>query len=191
MRPSRTLLFSLALVSLLVVPDPARAGITNPWSDWVYLDAFVGAEVARVDAAPLQLRSDTSFPLRTALPGTAFGVVLGSRLGLWSFALDYQRTQFIREQLFSNKVYGQAAVNLQLSRLVVLLHLDLGYAGLGGDLRTAQGFGGKLGTALDFYPLRWLSVGAGAALDAGAYRGLPRLTGSVGGTFVVRIGVHY
>jgi hypothetical protein len=181
----------MLLLAVMGSARPARAGATNAWSDWVFLTAFVGAEVARVDAAPLQLRSDTSFPLRTALPGTAFGFVLGTRLGLWSFGLDYQRTQFIREQLFSNKVYGQAAVNLQLSRFVVLVHLGFGYAGIGGDLRTAQGFGGQLGGAVDFYALRWLSAGVGVALDAGAYTGPPRLTSSVGGTFVVRIGVHY
>jgi hypothetical protein len=53
-----------------------------------------------------------------------------------------------------------------------------------------NGFGGKVGIAVDFYPLKWLALGVGASVDLQGFVNNNSLTGSYGGTFTARAGIH-
>lgn len=173
-------------VALCALPRTVRA------DERFAATAFVGLELAHVDAPALDLRTPATsdFPLRYALPGTAFGALATFRFGALAFGLAYRRTQFLREVLSSDKVFAEAEADLRRRFFVASARLGVGYANLGGDARTAHGAGGELAVAFDFFPLRALSIGASTAFDLAVYAGDAGALGSYGATFLFRVGLH-
>ncbi|HVY49845.1 MAG TPA: hypothetical protein VHB21_28315, partial [Minicystis sp.] len=152
---------------------------------------YFGLELAGVAPGALGLRSDTSFALRPVLPGTAFGGALQMRLHPLRVGLELQRTQFIREHLFSDKLYASVGVALPVWQLLVIPAVEIGYADLGGDRDTVRGLGGKAMTVVELPLDPAVLVGAGASLDGIGYATRDGALRSIGGTFSARLELRF
>jgi hypothetical protein len=187
----------LALALVVLSPRPARAGITVDSIDFVQLMPFAGSELVRVGFGGVSIGPNGQ-PLLVSgdfvTSGFTFGGVAGVRLAPFSFGLLFQHTSATTPNggpdFDVNKVYGQFGINSQFGSWVLLTHFDFGYAFLGTGNATIKGFGGKIGMALDFYPVQVLSIGAGGAFDVQGYSTDNGFIGGYGGTFVGRLGLH-
>jgi hypothetical protein len=193
--PLRRYLFAAAVLAALV-PTTARAGGINNRFDILHLRPFIGYEISRVGSIQVLLPDGSYYKTDTFhASGLAWGGYLGFRLGLISLDALFQRTELALTNdgraVQMNKLYLDLGFNFGTSWLRSVLDLGFGYSWL--DLEGVaprQGFGGRIGLSLDFYPAQWFSVGPTAAFDAQGYSIHNGYTGAFGGTFAIRIGFH-
>jgi hypothetical protein len=127
--------------------------------------------------------------------GLAWGAYLGFRLGPISLDALFQRTDLAQtgdgRGVNMHKLYADLGFNLGSSWIRSVIDIGFGYSFL--DIEGTprhQGFGGRVGVSLDFFPTKWLSVGPTASFDAQGYLTDNGLIGAYGGTFTGRIGFH-
>ena len=127
--------------------------------------------------------------------GLAWGAYLGFRIGPISLDGLFQRTDLAKTGdgigVTMTKIYADLGFNLGSRWIRSVLDFAFGYSFL--DIDNAprqQGFGGRIGVSLDFFPLRWLSIGPTASFDAQSYSTKTGYIGADGGTFTGRIGFH-
>ncbi len=191
----------LLLLALVVVGEVrAHAGIVKDYIDVVYVTPFVGLEIGRMGYAGVNSASTTTAPgIKSGsfvFDGLAYGGGAGFRIGGLSIGAIYQRTQAdgpnAGSSLNLNKLYGEVGINIRTSFIMTIIHFDFGWAFFGQDgLSRQDGLGGKVGIALEFYPVRILSLGVGADFDAqGFFPSGSSAIGTYGGTFLARVGLH-
>ncbi len=181
------------LLAILAAPNRAHAGLVFPNSDVFQLTPFVGAEVTRFGFAGLDSTGLKSGDYVAS--GITYGALGGFKLGPVSVGVLFQRTEELDTpqnlSLNLNKLYGEIGMNVKAGKMIAVMHLDFGWAFFQpGNAKTEEGFGGKLGLALDFYPIKWLSLGGGVDLDIQGFDTERGLIGGFGGTFVFRVGLH-
>ena len=177
------------LVALVCCSSRAMAGgLSGDEFDWLFVRPFVGYEVAHIGAA-----SVTGSTGETTVHGLAFGGEAGLRLGPFTFAALYQRTEALDDANKGanlNKLYGEFAVNIRSGFMNGVLSAAFGWAMIGAASSQTNGFGGKFGAGLDFYLADWVSIGPGAAFDLQGYILPNGVIGGYGGTFVARVGFY-
>ena len=180
------------LVFALLLPSVADAGLLHKEIDVFQLTPFVGAEVTRYGFAGIDANGLTGGDF--VATGVTFGALAGFKLGPLSLGVLYQRTEEIDKppglDLNLNKLYAEVGFNIRASIMIAVIHFDFGWAFFEANSKTEQGFGGKFGVALDFYPLKWLSLGLGVDCDLQGFDTEKKLIGGFGGTFVFRAGLH-
>jgi hypothetical protein len=181
-------LSSTMLLAILGTPRPAHAGYWEG-DDLVQVTSFAGGEVVKMGGLVPASMGD---PFTAS--GFSIGGVFGIRLSPLSLGVLVQQTEALDgggRHLELDKVYAEAALSSQIGHLVLSCHVDLGYAYVQtGTEDTLRGFGGKIGVAADYYPVRYVSIGAGGAFDLQAYQVDPAYMVGVGGSFVARLGLH-
>ncbi len=158
------------------------------------LTPIIGMEVTRIGVASIGNSNTVTFQGLRVAPALTFGAIAGIRLGPLGLGLLFQQTEGQKAEdshdVAMTKLYGQVSVQVPWNRVVGLMHMDFGWAVLATQGIVTHGIGGKLGVALDYYPVRWVSIGAGADFDVQGYRTPSSMLGSYGGTFVARFGLH-
>ena len=180
----------VAVAALCCWQGSARAGLLNKDLDFVYVDGTLGAEYEHmgfVGVGPLASSKGASDTW-----GLAYGAAAGFRLGKLSIGALYQRTDVMSgaNNLDLNKLYAEAGLNLRLGILMIVLHADVGWAFVNSGTSTFQGVGAKGGVALDFYPIRILSIGPNVDFDVQGYQLPSGFISSYGATFGLRVGLH-
>lgn len=194
-RTFRKTLVGLALGCALVLsPQRAHAGLLFKDMDVFQLTPFLGAEVARIGFAGVSQTGQLAAGDFVAVSLT-YGAVAGVRLGGFNLGLLFQRSEedSVHDRGLNSmtKLYGQVGISTRTSFISTMLHFDFGWAFIDvARAGTQEGLGGKIGIALDFYILRFLSAGAGADFDIQGYSTPRGFIGSYGGTFVGRVGLH-
>ena len=192
----RLCMAAVVAASLLTLsPAPAHAGLWKKSIDFFQITPFVGAEVGRIGFAGISPAGAISAGDFVGT-GLAWGALAGVRLAIVNLGFLFQRTDLMTlpsdDPIVISKLYFQLGINIPSKFVVFIVHADFGWAYF--DLATAptqQGFGGKLGLALDFYPVRVWSLGIGADFDAQGYVTSSGVLGAYGGTFTFRTGLHF
>jgi hypothetical protein len=130
--------------------------------------------------------------------GAATAVAFGIRLGDANVGLRWQGTiaGSAYNNAFFNKAYAEIGGNIRAPHLISNIYFDIGYVGLAASrVPYLNGIGGKIGITLDYFPLSWLSIGAGASFDAQGFAPPPSSVfttwvNALGGTFMGRLGFH-
>ena len=172
----------------------ARAGQLTDSADLLFATPFVGAEFARVQTATRDEYGVIGLQGLRMGPSLTLGGIGGVRLGPFAVGVLYQRTEgrnaSANTGVILQKVYGEFALHIPYGAMVGVVHVDFGWAYLDTSGTISQGVGGKLGAALDYHVTRWLSLGAGAALDLQGYSTRTELVGGWGATACGRLGLH-
>lgn len=188
---------ALVFFVILAVAPRAEAGVAFEHADIFYATPMSGTEYLALGSLQASLLGVSV--ASTDGFGFMFGGHGGFRIGPLSLGALYQRTQMFKPDLPGlnfNKLYGEVGINVQSGIVIVVLALAGGYAFYSAQLLEQQnGFGGRIGVAVDIYPTRWFSIGPGASADLMAYIRRPALmqgsvAASVGGSFELRIGFH-
>ena len=186
--------FVLVLISGTLVPGRAEAGAVTESADIVSITPIVGVEIAQIGSTGFSDANGVFLRGLHVSPALTYGAIAGVRLGPFGLGVLYQHTQggqsLDSADVTMNKLYGQLSLQIPWDKLVGLMHIDVGWASLATPGTLTHGVGGTIGAALDFYPVRLLSIGAGADFDLQGYRTPGQLVGGYGGTFVARIGLH-
>jgi hypothetical protein len=183
--------FLVATVAVLGLwQGSAHAGLLNKNIDFFYVDGTFGGEYEHIGFAGYGPNANTNGSADTW--GIAYGALAGFRIGKLSIGGLYQRTDVMTGANFLdlNKLYGEVGLNLRLGILMIVLHADVGWAFVNSGGAIFNGVGAKAGVAFDFYPIRILSIGPGAAFDVQGYSLPGGFTGSYGATFQLRVGIH-
>lgn len=183
----------------------AHAGIVKKDIDFLFIVPTVGVEVDRFffvqsnfTAAGLIGGNLLSSYDQTTVGVTAGGQA-GMRFGPIGFLVDYQRTWNLKLDpeisglhFNQHKLYLGFALTPRYDFLVVNFRIEFGWTRL--DMASQSdwdGWGGKLGVGLDFYPIKWLSLGPQIDFDGQGFNPpTGSITGAVGGTFALRLGFH-
>ena len=198
----RLLRGALAAAAILVAAQPlvAHAGGINESFDILHLRPFIGYEVSRVGTFDVQLKTSPSYKSDAFhVSGLAWGAFLGFRIGLISLDALYQRTDLAKtgdgRGVGMNKLYADLGFNLGSGKIRGVIDIGFGYSFLDIDgAQRSQGFGGRIGLSLDYFPSKWFSLGPTASFDAQGYNNSSgdnkSVVGAYGGTFTGRIGFH-
>jgi hypothetical protein len=179
----RFALVTIAVVSAL--SGSAHAGLLNKNIDFFFVDGTIGGEYEHLGLRP-------GSPGASDTWGVAYGAIAGFRIGKLSIGAVFQRTDVLAgiDGVNLDKVYAQVGLNLRISILIIVLHADIGWAGMEYANTINNGVGAKGGVAFDFYPIRILSIGFGADFDVQGYSLQSGWISSIGTTFGLRVGVH-
>lgn len=175
---------------------PVRAGGVNKDFDIIQITPMVGVEIDKVMSFSMGGSNGTTpnFNMGSAT-SVAYGALAGVKLGPINLGALLQRSTGIGSSrgLTLDKIYGEFGVIGGVSIFTAALHLDGGLVTMTNpDHSQFHGYGAKLGFAMDIYPIKWFSVGVGADADLQFFMapGNLHFIGVMGGTIVLRTGVH-
>jgi len=197
----RTIAFA-SLIAGVALPGLARAQNpmelearrVTPKENEFYITPEAGWELGNLSRAIFS--GDTATRQNVYYNGAAVSVAIGGRWDMFNLGLRYQGTvtnNGALNDLNFHKMYAEAGINFVGRHVVSNLFFDFGYAALISNVVSANGLGGKLGLTVDFYPVKWFSIGPAASFDAQGF--VPRTAGTawvsaLGGTLFGRIGFH-
>lgn len=201
----KTSLVGLLLASVLFGASPVQAGIVKKDIDFIFITPTLGVEVDRffflksnfTAIGALTNTLITSYD-QTAV-GLSAGAQAGMRFGPIGFFVDYQRTWNLKldpviDKLYfdQHKLYLGVAFCTRSDFMVTNFRVEFGWTRLDmSNQSDFDGWGGKLGVGIDFYPLKWLSIGPQIDFDGQGYNPpTGGIAGAVGGTFALRLGFH-
>jgi hypothetical protein len=184
--------FALATIAVVsALSGSAHAGLLNKNIDFFFVDGTIGGEYEHLGLQPPTLGAPGGNGASDTW-GVAYGAIAGFRIGKLSIGALFQRTDVLSgiNGVNLDKVYAQVGLNLRISILIIVLHADIGWAGLEYANTINNGVGAKGGVAFDFYPIRILSIGFGADFDVQGYSLPSGFISSIGTTFGLRVGLH-
>ena len=192
---SRAPVSALALALSLACPSVASAGGLDNAIDFLHFRPFVGYEISHVDTIEAHVQDLSVKTTSFDASGLAWGAYLGFRLGPISLDALYQRTDLAQTNdargVTMQKLYADLGLNFGHDWIRSVVDIAFGYSFLDIDgTPRHQGFGGRIGISLDFFPTHWFSLGPTASFDAQGYSTENGIIGAYGGTFTLRIGFH-
>ncbi len=127
--------------------------------------------------------------------GGVASLAIGGRWEAFNLGLRYQGSYTGQgggqNDLQFHKLYGEIGANARGRFLVANFFLDFGYAALVSQVVQLNGLGAKAGAAVDFYPVKWFSLGPVVSFDVQGFNTIGSdWVYTLGMSMFGRIGIH-